>query len=125
MVGKWVTGGFTGNWVDMNVVGWAMVGRGELGFVMAASALKSNLLNEESFAVTVWALLLATLISPLLFRMCLVWRAALDSRGAGFDATEGEDLKTGDVGAAVVSDGVELSLGMRTSRVLDVKDGIE
>jgi len=78
VVGKWVTGFYAwnecGGWVGVNVVGWAMVGRGELGFVMAASALKSDLLDHESFAVTVWALLLATLVAPIMFSRCLEWR---------------------------------------------------
>jgi Kef-type K+ transport system membrane component KefB len=39
VVGKLVTGGFTGSWGKATVVGWAMVGRGELGFVMAQVGL--------------------------------------------------------------------------------------
>jgi len=76
VVGKWVTGLLAwseGGWVTANVIGWAMVGRGELGFMMAASALSIGLLSEETFAITVWALLLATLASPILFRRCLEW----------------------------------------------------
>jgi hypothetical protein len=46
----------------------AMVGRGELGLVMAEEAYRTGLTDELTFAATVWALLLATLISPMMFR---------------------------------------------------------
>lgn len=58
-------------WEYKYAVGWAMVGRGELGFVMAEAAYKSDLTSELTFSVTVWALLLATLLSPICFRMVL------------------------------------------------------
>jgi Kef-type K+ transport system membrane component KefB len=48
-------------------LGWAMVGRGELGFVMAREAHASGLLDDFLLSVTVWALLVATLVSPLVF----------------------------------------------------------
>jgi Kef-type K+ transport system membrane component KefB len=66
-------------WEYKYAVGWAMVGRGELGFVMAEAAFRSDLTSELTFSVTVWALLLATLLSPPCFR------AAVGSYGAHSD----------------------------------------
>jgi len=57
-------------------VGWAMVARGELGFVMSSQALNNNLLNNESFAVIVWAILLSTFIAPFFFAFALKKRKA-------------------------------------------------
>ena len=64
---------FTGvwEWDTKWTVGWAMVGRGELGFVMAEEGFTSGLTSKLTFAVTVWALLLATLISPIAFKQAL------------------------------------------------------
>lgn len=56
-------------------VGWAMVARGELGFVMAAQALNEGILSPRSFTMAVWALLVSTLIAPFLFRFALKQRA--------------------------------------------------
>ena len=52
-------------------VGWAMVGRGELGFVMATSSYRRGQISSLAFSVTVWALLVATLISPIVLRRIL------------------------------------------------------
>jgi len=48
-----------------------MVGRGELGFVMAGEAYANKLTSKLVYAITVWALLVATLISPYAFRKAL------------------------------------------------------
>lgn len=63
---KVVTGVY--EWEYKWSVGWAMVGRGELGFVMAEKAYKSDLTSKLTFSVTVWALLVATVLSPLCFK---------------------------------------------------------
>jgi len=52
-------------------VGSAMVGRGELGFVVAKMALAMGLLHEASFSSCIWALLLATIIGPFMFQYFL------------------------------------------------------
>ena len=81
---------FTGLWdctPQKWAVGWAMVGRGELGFVMAEEGYKSGLTSKLTFAVTVWALLVATLLSPIAFRSALPAAPANEStEGAGGDA---------------------------------------
>ena len=55
-----------------------MVGRGELGLVMAEEAFRTGLTDELTFAATVWALLIATLISPLIFRQLVANAARVD-----------------------------------------------
>ena len=77
---KVVTGVF--EWESKFSIGWAMVGRGELGLVMAEEAFRTGLTDELTFAATVWALLIATLISPLIFRQ-LVANAARVDEGEG------------------------------------------
>lgn len=44
-----------------------MVGRGELGLLMASVARDEGLVNDEAFSVVVWGLLLSTVISPFVF----------------------------------------------------------
>jgi Kef-type K+ transport system membrane component KefB len=53
--------------IDCSVIGWAMVGRGELGFFMAQAAKEKKLLSVDAFVVTVWALVLSTFIAPFFF----------------------------------------------------------
>ena len=48
-----------------------MVGRGELGFVIAEEGYESGVTSKLTFSVTVWALLLATLLSPVALRYVL------------------------------------------------------
>jgi len=52
-------------------VGWAMVGRGELGFVQIESALQSGLVDTQIYGATVWVLLISTLVGPIMFRWSL------------------------------------------------------
>ncbi len=66
---KVVTGVF--DWANKWVIGWAMVGRGELGFVMAQEAFAKGLTSKLALSVTVWALLTATLVSPIVLRLIL------------------------------------------------------
>ena len=48
-----------------------MIGRGELGFVLAKESLDAGLLPPRAYCATVWALLLATLLGPYAFRLSL------------------------------------------------------
>jgi len=59
-------------------VGTAMIGRGELGFVQIQTCLTQGILGPEkdvktqaAFGAIVWALLIASLIGPVLFRLTL------------------------------------------------------
>jgi len=53
------------------VIGWAMVGRAEFAYLIAQMALSGNMLNPESFAIVIWALLYATIFAPFVFRYLL------------------------------------------------------
>jgi len=94
IVGKLVTGFLVGGDVRKAlVVGWAMVGRGELGFVMAQSARENGLVAERPYVACVWALLAATLASPMCMRGALLrWKrrdeAHARSSGAGHEEDE-------------------------------------
>jgi len=52
-------------------VGCAMVGRGELGFMQMLKAYELGLVSMNSYIGTIWALLLASCLGPLLFRMSM------------------------------------------------------
>merc|ERR1711998_647228 len=59
-------------------VGTAMVGRGEIGFIAIDQAYKSDILGtrgkamaDNAFGAIVWALLIASLAGPVLFRLAL------------------------------------------------------
>ena len=53
VLGKLATGAFVRDVGDAAVVGWAMVGRGELGFVMAREALDEGLFGDTPYVA--WA----------------------------------------------------------------------
>lgn len=61
------------------IVGWAMVGRGELGFVIAKEALDDDILSDRGFIMSVWALLVATFLSPILMKYFLTRQRRADS----------------------------------------------
>eukprot|EP00056_Hartaetosiga_gracilis_P013504 m.224615 g.224615 ORF g.224615 m.224615 type:complete len:352 (+) comp13854_c0_seq1:430-1485(+) len=88
--GKLVTGAFMKEWGNGLVVGWAMVGRGELGFLMAQESLENELVDKETFIASVWALLVCTLISPLLMRWALrrKRRKGEEEEGGGDDCAD-------------------------------------
>jgi len=77
IVGKLVTGLLAAPLRSRNFaaysmqVGWAMVGRGELGFVQIESALQSGLVDAQIYGATVWVLLISTLVGPIMFRWSL------------------------------------------------------
>lgn len=72
LTGAWAASPSTPGYMLLFVqVGSAMVGRGELGFVVAKMALAMGLLHEESFSACIWALLLATIVGPFMFQFFL------------------------------------------------------
>eukprot|EP00931_Biecheleriopsis_adriatica_P065462 TRINITY_DN39990_c0_g1_i1.p1 TRINITY_DN39990_c0_g1~~TRINITY_DN39990_c0_g1_i1.p1 ORF type:complete len:481 (-),score=76.18 TRINITY_DN39990_c0_g1_i1:188-1630(-) len=52
-------------------VGSAMVGRGEIGFVVATQTYQLGLVTVQGYSATVWALLLATILGPIMFQLSL------------------------------------------------------
>eukprot|EP00940_MAST-03C_sp_MAST-3C-sp2_P001137 g1137.t1 len=89
ILSKWVCGAFMmcgkvpevscrgHRFLSWNIVGWALVGRGELGLVIAQSARNSGLFDDEIFAIVVVAILVPTLLSPLVFSRYLKRRRVL------------------------------------------------
>lgn len=69
MVGKLVAG----VWCPGHrlCVGMAMASRGELGLLMASQSLVLGLTDKTAFSVTVWGVLLNTLIAPPIFQLLL------------------------------------------------------
>ena len=75
VVGKLVSGLLVKDRSKALVIGWAMVGRGELGFVMAQSALINSLISSKPYVACIWALLVATVVSPIFMKKSLVkWK---------------------------------------------------
>merc|ERR1711998_218728 len=69
-------------------VGTAMVGRGELGFVQIQTCLTKGILGadgapktEAAFGAIVWALLISSLVGPILFRLTLKMKPKEQSPG--------------------------------------------
>ena len=47
------------------IVGLSMVSRGEIGFLIANIAFSTNVLTSKAFIVTIWAILLNTILGPI------------------------------------------------------------
>lgn len=73
-VGKLLCGIGARNRTDAVAVGVAMLGRGEFGFLIAASARQSGLLSERIYCATIWGVLVPTLLTPVLFGFVFRWR---------------------------------------------------
>jgi len=54
-----------------HVVGWAMVGRAELAYLIVQMAHSSGRLSDDGFCICVWALLYASLSAPFFLRCAL------------------------------------------------------
>jgi Kef-type K+ transport system membrane component KefB len=50
------------------VIGWGMCGRAEFAYYIAAAAMSAMLMSKEVYAITIWALLCATVVAPFAFR---------------------------------------------------------
>jgi Kef-type K+ transport system membrane component KefB len=72
-VSIWHSGGFAGRVYRATFmrVGCAMIGRGELGFQLAMTAMNDGILSVDAYSATIWALLLATLLGPYSFRLSM------------------------------------------------------
>lgn len=53
------------------VIGWAMVGRAEFAYLIAQMAYAGNMMSQDVYALTIWALLWATIVAPFVFRAVL------------------------------------------------------
>jgi len=84
VVFKLITGVF--DWPNKVALGWAMCGRGELGFLMAKDSKDKGLQSQLAFCTTIWALLVSTFMAPIVLRW---WLGRLRKQG----------LMMGDTGA--------------------------
>jgi Kef-type K+ transport system membrane component KefB len=57
------------NRVDSMRLGIGMISRGEVGLIVASVALSQTVINQETFSVIVFMVILATLVTPVLLRM--------------------------------------------------------
>jgi Kef-type K+ transport system membrane component KefB len=105
ILSKVLSGPFMGDarWV----IGWAMVGRAEFAYLIAQMAAAGNMIGEDAFAITIWALLYATIFAPFVFGKVLQNYIAAQSipQGPSIDidgdygrelSETGKDLKSGD-----------------------------
>lgn len=67
-VGAWM---FKSSWQDASVIGAGMVSRGEMALIVAALGKQAGLLPPATYQVVVAAVILATLIAPVLLRWTL------------------------------------------------------
>jgi Kef-type K+ transport system membrane component KefB len=65
LLAKIVAGAFVGE--ERWVVGIAMMARGEFAYLVAEEAHALEMINDTEFAVVVWALLWATVLTPVIF----------------------------------------------------------
>lgn len=75
---------------SLQVVGWAMVARGELGFVMSQESFEADILSSRPYVACVWALFVCTLVPPFIFGWALARKKRKDdaARLAGSDGTK-------------------------------------
>lgn len=57
------------SWLESLQVGIGMVSRGEVGLIVAAFALGQGMLSQEVFSITVFMVIIATLVTPPLLRL--------------------------------------------------------
>lgn len=123
VAGKIVTGCFLApDWIRARIVGWAMVGRGELGFVMARQAKVSGLMGDVPYVACVWALLVATLASPVFMRRALErLRRDEDVAAAAEVRVDGDAIRPGPRGWRLCGAGTRWPgrAGAETGRIED------
>jgi len=67
--GKVAAGVFSGKWKW--VIGFAMVGRGEFAYLVADNIVEKEIVTTKVYAICVWALVLAVIAGPVLFKIVL------------------------------------------------------
>jgi len=97
-------------------VGCAMVGRGELGFMQMLKAYELGLVGVNSYIGTIWALLLASCLGPLFFRVSMKVFGRPDALPTVNDASSAQK----DVDAKVVEEPLPHLLAQKRA-VADVK----
>jgi len=70
------------------VIGWAMVGRAEFAYLIAEMAQSGGIMSTEVFSIVIWALLYATIVAPIVFKLVLVRFVAAETLAAGGDPNQ-------------------------------------
>jgi Kef-type K+ transport system membrane component KefB len=65
------------SWLESLQLGIGMVSRGEVGLIVAAFAIAEGLLSQENFSITVFMVIIATLVTPPLLRLSFAERTAV------------------------------------------------
>lgn len=93
IVGKFVCGVFAFDLKDnFFVVACAMVGRGELGFVMGVESRDNGIFTNQALAICCWALVIATFIAPFFFKLSLNHKLKqLDHHEASMQSASGSN----------------------------------
>lgn len=69
----------------------AMLGRGEFGFLIAAQARKDSLLSGLQYAAVIWAVMIPTLLAPILFTPAFALRERQNQNNRDADHTNSSD----------------------------------
>lgn len=67
------------SWLESLRLGIGMVSRGEVGLIVAAFAIAEGLLSQENFSITVFMVIIATLVTPPLLRLSFRQQTAVAS----------------------------------------------
>ena len=77
IIGSGLGGRLSGfSWLESLQLGIGMVSRGEVGLIVAAFAIAEGLLSQQNFSITVFMVIIATLVTPPLLRMSFAERTA-------------------------------------------------
>lgn len=67
------------SWLESIQLGIGMVSRGEVGLIVASFAIAEGLLSQENFSITVFMVIIATLVTPPLLRLSFRQQTAVPS----------------------------------------------
>ncbi|SCW00380.1 LAFE_0C02916g1_1 [Lachancea fermentati] len=54
------------SFISPSIMGWAMVARGEIGFLIAALADSRDIFTSEQFLIVTWAIVICTIVGPIM-----------------------------------------------------------
>mmetsp|Transcript_40677 Transcript_40677/g.120637 ORF Transcript_40677/g.120637 Transcript_40677/m.120637 type:complete len:565 (-) Transcript_40677:58-1752(-) len=101
------------------VIGWAMVGRAEFAYLIAQMAFSGNMIDEDAFSITIWALLYATVFAPLVFRYVLNKYLKETNLTAAMDDSKGKAVEDEQPAAPAARDKVAVEVGTGSAAAED------
>lgn len=111
--GKLLCGlGLLPNVNDGIAVGVAMLGRGEFGFLIAAQARSSGLLDDRIYAATVWGVLVPTLVTPLVFGPVFRWRAKFQAASDDLNELSNDNHESAEIDTEAVKTSSDINESM-------------